>query len=140
MEKKSLFQEFKEFVSQGNVFDMAVGIIIGAAFKAIVDSLVNDIISPIIGIIFRQDFSNIILTVNGSEIRIGAFIMAVIDFLIVAIVLFSVIKAINKMKNLVKKPAPEAAPTTKVCPFCKSEIDITALRCPHCTSQLEEKK
>ena len=140
-EKKSLFQEFKEFIAQGNVMDMAVGIIIGAAFKAIVDSLVNDIISPIIGIIFKQDFSYIVITINGSEIRIGAFIMAVLDFFIVAIILFSVIKAMNKVKKLASKPAPvvEEAPTTKVCPFCKSEIDITAVRCPHCTSVLDEK-
>jgi len=137
-EKKGIIQEFKEFINQGNVMDMAVGVIIGAAFKAIVDSLVGDLISPILGSIFKMDFSNLSVNINGAELMYGNFIMSVINFFIIAIVIFSVIKAFNKAKNMVKKPAPEAAPTTKVCPFCKSEIAIDATRCPHCTSEQPE--
>ena len=136
-EKKGLIKEFKEFISQGNVIDMAVGVIVGAAFKAIVDSLVGDLISPLIGSIFQMDFSDLSVNINGADIHYGAFIMAVINFFIIAIVIFLVIKAFNKAKNLVKKPVEEApaAPTTKICPFCKSEIAIDATRCPHCTSE-----
>ena len=137
-EKKGLVQEFKEFISQGNVVDMAVGIMIGAAFKAIVDSVVNDLISPLIGSIFQMDFSDLSVNINGAELKYGNFIMAVIDFFIIAIVLFCVIKAFNKARSIVKKPEAPAAPTTKVCPFCKSEIDINAVRCPHCTSELKD--
>ena len=138
-EKKGLIQEFKEFINKGNVMDMAVGIIIGAAFKAIVDSLVEDLISPLIGSIFQMDFSDLSVNINGAELMYGKFIMAVIDFFIIAIVLFLLIKAVNKAKNAVIKPKEEAPaePTTKVCPFCKSEIAIDATRCPHCTSELE---
>ena len=124
---KSFINEFKEFISRGNVMDMAVGIIIGGAFTAIVTSLVEDIITPIIGMIGGFDFSSFI----------GKFIYAVINFLLIALVLFSVIKAMNKAASLVKKPAEEEAPTTKMCPYCKSEIAIEATRCPHCTSQLD---
>ena len=136
---KKFFKEFKEFISRGNVMDMAVGIIIGAAFKAIIDSLVEDIISPLIGSIFHMDFSDLSVNINGAELMYGKFIMAIIDFLIVALVLFAIIKAINTARNAIKKPEEEAAPTTKTCPFCKTEIDISAIRCPNCTSQLEEK-
>ena len=139
-EKKGIIKEFKEFINQGNVMDLAVGVIIGAAFKAIVDSLVRDLISPIIGSIFKMDFSDLSVNINGAELMYGNFIMSVLNFFIVAIVLFCIIKAFNKAKNAVKKPAVEApaAPTTKVCPFCKSEIAIDACRCPHCTSELEK--
>ena len=135
---KKFLAEFKEFVSRGNVVDMAVGVIIGAAFKAIVDSLVADVISPLIGIIFKMDFSSLSVTVNGSEIMYGSFIMAIINFIIIAFVLFLFIKAINKMRRMAeaRKPQEEEAPTTKKCPFCQSEIDIEATRCPHCTSEL----
>ena len=137
---KKAWNEFKTFAFKGNVMDMAVGVIIGAAFGAIVSSLVGDIISPLIGLLFKQDFSTLTATVNEVEIHYGAFIAAVINFLIVALVLFAVIKAFNKAGDLKKKPeeAP-AAPTTKVCPFCKTEIPIGATRCPHCTSELEDK-
>ncbi|MBR0444802.1 MAG: large conductance mechanosensitive channel protein MscL [Clostridia bacterium] len=137
---KKAWTEFKTFAFKGNVMDMAVGVIIGAAFGAIVSSLVGDIISPLIGLLFKQDFSTLTATVNEVEIHYGAFIAAVINFLIVALVLFAVIKAFNKASDLKKKPeeAP-AAPTTKVCPFCKTEIPIGATRCPHCTSELEDK-
>ncbi len=135
---KKLWNEFKTFAFKGNVMDMAVGVIIGAAFGAIVSSLVGDIISPLIGLLFKQDFSTLTATVNEVEIHYGAFIAAVINFVIVALVLFLVIKSFNKASGLKKKPeeAP-AAPTTKVCPYCKSEIPIGATRCPHCTSELD---
>lgn len=135
---KSFMKEFKEFISRGNVMDMAVGIIIGGAFTAIVTSLVEDVITPIIGMIGGFDFSSFVVTVNNSNIAIGNFINAVINFLLIAFVLFSIIKAMNKAAAVVKKPEEEAAPTTKICPFCKSEISIEAIRCPHCTSQLEQ--
>lgn len=139
-EKKGIIQEFKEFISRGNVIDLAVGVIIGAAFKAIVDSLVGDLISPLIGSIFNMDFSKLSVNINGAELMYGNFIMSVLNFFIIALVLFCIIKAFNKAKNAIKKPVEEApaAPTTKVCPFCKSEIAIDATRCPHCTSELKE--
>ena len=125
-----MLQEFKEFAIKGNVVDMAVGVVIGGAFGAIVTSVVEDIFTPIIGAIFGQpDFSAIAL----GPVQIGNFINAVINFLIIALCLFSVVKAMNKLK----KPAPEApAPKPRLCPFCKTEIDKEATRCPHCTSQL----
>jgi len=136
---KKFFNEFKEFAVKGNVMDMAVGIIIGGAFTAIVTSLVNDIISPLVGLLVKMDFSTLTATIMGVELKYGAFIMAVVNFLIVALVLFSMIKAMNKATSLVKKKEDEPAeePTTKTCPFCKSEIAIDATRCPHCTSELE---
>ena len=131
---KKFFTEFKAFAMRGNVLDMAVGVVVGSAFTAIVTSLVNDIISPIIGLFFNADFSDVVIPL-GAGIGIGAFLNAVINFVIVALVLFSVIKAINALH---KKPeeAP-AEPTTKVCPYCQSEIAIKAVRCPHCTTKLE---
>ena len=137
---KKFFNEFKEFAMRGNIMDMAIGIIVGAAFTAIVTSLVNDIISPIIGLLVKVDFSDLVLNIVGVDIKYGAFIMAIINFLIVAFALFMVIKAMNKAASLTKEPEEEAAPTTKECPFCKTEIHIEATRCPHCTSQLEEVK
>jgi len=135
---KKFMTEFKEFINRGNVVDMAVGIMIGAAFKAIVDSLVNDIISPLIGLIFKQDFSGLSLKVWDVELKYGAFLMAVLNFLIIAFVLFMIIKLMNSLRDMGKKKPEEApaAPTTKVCPYCKSEVDIEATRCPHCTSDL----
>ncbi len=145
----SLMSEFKEFASKGNVVDMAVGMIVGAAFTSIVSSLVNDILMPVIGKITGGiNYSEWYLALDGntyasleeakaatSVLSYGTFISAIINFLIVSFVLFMVIRSINKLK----RPAPvvEAAPTTKVCPFCKSEISIDATRCPHCTSNLE---
>lgn len=145
---KKFIQEFKEFINRGNVVDMAVGIMIGAAFKAIVDSLVNDILSPFIGLIFQRDFSDLAINIFGVSLKYGAFIMALINFLIIAFVLFVIIKMMNTLNTIsfLKKKEEEAieeaieeaaAPTTKVCPFCKSEIAIDATRCPHCTSALD---
>ena len=135
---KKFFTEFKEFINKGNVVDMAVGVVIGAAFKAIVDSVVGDLISPLIGIIFKMDFSALSVVVNGSEIKYGAFIMAVINFIIIALVLFLFVKAVNKLRERRAKEEEEAAPETKTCPFCKMEVPIDATRCGHCTSELPE--
>ncbi|WP_027869299.1 large conductance mechanosensitive channel protein MscL [Eubacterium sp. AB3007] len=136
---KSFINEFKEFAMRGNVMDMAIGVIIGGAFGAIITALVDKIITPIIGAICGgQNFAKLAITIGEAKIGYGAFIQAVIDFLIVAFVLFLMLKAINKAMNNVKKQEEEEAPTTKVCPFCKSEIDIEATRCPHCTSEQPE--
>ena len=117
---------------------MAVGIIIGGAFTAIVNSLVADIINPLLGCFVSMDFSAWTIPLVGeAALGIGNFINAVISFLIMAFILFSIIKAMNKAASLGKKAEEEpAAPTTKICPYCKSEIAIEATRCPHCTSQL----
>jgi len=137
---RKFLREFKEFAMRGNVMDLAVGVIIGAAFQAIIKSLTGDVISPLIGTFAKTDFSNLILVINGSEIKYGAFVTAVINFVITAFVIFLLIKAINKLQSLRKSKEEEvpAAPTTKNCPFCCSEIDINATRCPHCTSELSE--
>ncbi len=133
---KKFFEEFKKFAFKGNALDMAVAVVIGSAFSSIVNSLVNDIISPIIGLLVRSDFSGLSVNFLGVNLAYGSFIMQVINFLIVAFVLFAVIKSINKVTSLGKKPAPKAAPTTKKCTYCLSEIPIEATRCPHCTSEL----
>lgn len=127
----SFISEFKEFASRGNVMDMAVGVVIGGAFGNIVTSLVDDVIGPVIGMICGGiDFSGLSIKVGSAQLMVGNFIQAIINFLIIALCIFSVIKAINKFK----KPAPEAAPTTKVCPFCKSDINIEATKCAFCGS------
>ena len=133
---KSFFSEFKKFILRGNVIDLAVGVIIGAAFQAIVNSLVDDIISPIIGLIADTDLSDMVATVGGVDIRWGAFVTAIINFLIMSFVIFLIVKAINKASELAKKKEKAAAPTTKICPHCQSEINIKATKCPHCTSDL----
>lgn len=139
---KKFLSEFKEFISRGNVLDLAVGVIIGGAFSAIVTALCDKIITPlielIIGTIIGKDIDEMTSVLNVGPIEFGAFISAVINFLIMALIIFLIVKAFNKMANLRKKPEPEAEPTTKVCPFCCSEIDIKATRCPHCTSELKE--
>ena len=148
MALKDTLQEFKEFAVKGNVVDMAVGVIIGGAFGKIVTSFVNDLIMPCIGkITGGTDFTQMYLPLDGNTyatleeaqaatatIAYGSFITQVLDFLIVAIVIFFALKVLVKFK---KTEAPvEEAPTTKVCPYCKSEIPIDATRCGHCTSQL----
>ena len=137
---KKFFNEFKEFAMRGNVLDLAVGIIIGAAFTAIVTSLVDDILSPIIGLLVQVNFSSLAVSIGGVTLKYGSFIMAVINFVIVAFALFVLIKAVNTAMTLGRKKAEEEAPSTKVCPFCKSEINIDATRCPNCTSVLEEQE
>ena len=134
---KKFMAEFKEFIKRGSVIDMAVGIIIGGAFTAIVNSLVNDIITPIIGIFGGLNFDEWCVTLAGdSVLYYGKFITAVLNFLLMAIIVFCIIRSINKMKDKIAKKEEED-PTTKICPFCKSEIDIAATKCPHCTSDLE---
>ena len=124
-----MLNEFKEFAMKGNVVDLAVGVVIGGAFGAIVTSVVEDLLTPIIGMIFKQpDFSSIKL----GSIMVGNFINAVINFIIIALCMFAVVKAMNKLK----KPAAPAKPARK-CPFCKGEIADDATRCPHCTSELK---
>ena len=134
---KNFFEEFKAFAMRGNVLDMAVGVVVGSAFTAIVNSLVNDIISPIIGLFFNADFSDVVIQIGDVGIGVGAFLNAIINFLIVAFVLFVVIKFVNSLHRKPAEPAEPEEPTTKVCPYCQSEISIKAVRCPHCTSKLE---
>ena len=150
-----MLKEFKEFALRGNVMDMAIGIIIGAAFGTIVKSFVADIIMPPIGLLLGNvDFQNLFIVLKQGTatapyaslaeaqaagavtFNYGLFINTVISFLIIAIAVFMVIKTMNKMKR--KKEEPAAEPTTKDCPFCTTAIPIKAVRCPHCTSQLKE--
>ena len=144
MVMKKFLNEFKAFIMRGKVLDLAVAVIIGAAFQAIISSLVDDIISPILGLFGGIDFKSFVLDINGVQIKYGSFITAVINFLIMAFVIFLIIKGIAKVselgKKLAKKEEEEEAPTTKKCPYCCSEIDIKATRCPHCTSVIEEEK
>lgn len=137
--EKGFFAEFKKFIMRGNVIDLAVGVIIGGAFQAIVSSLVEDIVTPLLGIILgKVDFSNLAVTIGDASIGYGKFITAVINFFIMALVIFAIIKAINDVSDrLHKKTDEEPVPVTKICPYCKSEIDIEAVKCPHCTSDVE---
>lgn len=153
---KGFLKEFKEFAVKGNVIDLAVGVIIGGAFTAIVNALVENIITPVITILTgKVSFTDLFIILGEydaanrpktlaeaqelgfSTINYGLFIQAIIDFIIIAFVIFLIVKAINKLRSAGKEEE-EAAPTTKVCPFCKTEIDIEATRCPHCTSELSE--
>lgn len=133
---KKFLQEFKEFALKGNVLDLAVGVIIGAAFKDIVTSLTDNFINPILQLITAGD------PIEKTEIGVYAsnFVTAVINFIIMAFILFCIVKAINKMMTIGKKKEEPAAPTTKKCPFCMSEIAIEATRCPHCTSVIPEEE
>jgi len=153
---KKILKEFQEFAVQGNMIDMAVGMIIGAAFKDLVNSLVNDIVMPVISIFTgKLDFSNMFIALNGQHyatldeagkagaatLNYGVFITSIINFIIMAFVIFMIVKEINSLKKALKheeKPAAPAEPTEKVCPYCMSKIDIHATRCPHCTSELTE--
>ena len=142
---KKFFGEFKEFINRGNVMDMAVGVIIGAAFTAIVTSLTNDLINPAIKLLTGDAASGIAgltIPVPGSEqpIDFGAFISAIINFLIVAFCVFLMVKAFNKMKDLGKKEAAEAeaAAPAPTCPFCLEDVKEGATRCPHCAAELPE--
>ena len=144
---KNLLAEFKEFINRGNVIDMAVGIIIGAAFTAIVTSLTDDIINPLIKLITGgngTDVAGLTIPVPGTEngIDFGAFISAIINFLIVAWVVFMIVKAFNKMKDgsaklpFRKKNGENVIEHAPTCPFCLEEINVGATRCPHCTAEL----
>jgi large conductance mechanosensitive channel len=129
-----MLKEFKTFVIRGNVLDLAIAVIIGSAFGKIIGSLVNDIIMPVIGLAMGGiNFSEMAVTVGAAVIKWGAFVQTILDFLIVALVIFLIVKTANSLK---KAPAP-ADPTTKECPHCFSVIPIKATRCPHCTSELK---
>lgn len=132
---KKFLNEFKEFALKGNVLDLAVGVIIGAAFKSIVDSLVGDIIKPLLDLITYTDFSGLAINVGTASIAYGNFITAVINFFLMAIIIFFLVKGINKISSLGKK-AEEAAPEARKCPYCRSTVPDDATRCAHCTSQL----
>ena len=135
-----MLNEFKEFALKGNVVDLAIGVIIGAAFKGIVDSLVNDIISPLIGLIADTNFADLVWQIGGVTIQYGSFLTAIINFMLMAVVLFLLVKAIGATRTLGgkrKKGEAPAAPTEKTCPYCKSTIAIDATRCPYCTSEVK---
>lgn len=150
---KKFFGEFKAFISRGNVIDMAVGVIIGGAFTAIVNSLVNDIFMPLLGVLTGGlDFASMTVKLASDEaiqaaidagqtpamLKYGAFIAAIINFLLIALVIFVVTKMITKMMNRAKKEeAAEEEKEKRLCPYCRSEIADDATRCPHCTSMLE---
>ena len=154
---KSMLKEFRDFAVKGNVVDMAVGVVVGGAFSSIVTSLVSDIITPLVGVLTGGiDFSNLFIALDGNTydtlaqaenagaavLKYGSFISQVIDFLIVSFVIFLVVKKLMvHLEHFKKKeePKPEE-PTTKICPYCQSEISIKATRCPHCTSILEDTK
>jgi large conductance mechanosensitive channel len=142
-----MWKEFREFAMRGNVVDLAVGVVIGAAFGKIVSSLVNDILMPPLGLLLgRVDFSSLFINLSGTHyaslaeakaagaatLNIGVFINTVIDFLIVAFAIFLLVRQINRWQ----RPKPPPAPTTRECPYCASAISPKAIRCPHCTSQL----
>ncbi|HSB08345.1 MAG TPA: large conductance mechanosensitive channel protein MscL [Blastocatellia bacterium] len=144
-----MLKEFKEFVMRGNVMDLAIGIIIGAAFGKIITSFVSDVLMPPIGLLLgKVDFSNLYINLSGGHydtlkaakeagaatINYGLFLGTIVDFLIVAFAIFIVIRQINRMK----RKEEEAAPATKECTYCRSDISINAVKCPHCTSELRE--
>lgn len=137
---KKFFAEFKEFISKGNVMNLAVGVIIGGAFSSIVTSLTDNIIKPLINCIGGADIQGKIHLVGENYIDYGAFLSAVINFVIMAFIIFCLVKAVNKLMSFtkVKHDEPKAQPTTKICPYCKSEIPIDAVKCCHCTSDLRE--
>ena len=141
---KGFISEFKKFIMRGNVMDMAVGVIVGGAFTSIVTSLNKDILTPLLGIFGGTDFSNLVLVLGSGEeapiLAYGNFITAVINFLITAFVIYCLVKGMNAISERFKHKEEEApaAPTTKTCPYCKSTIAIDAVRCPHCTSELEK--
>ncbi len=148
---KGFAAEFREFIMRGNVMDMAVGVIIGGAFQKIISSLVDDIIMPLISVLTGGiDFNNMFVSLDGSSydtleaakeagaatLNYGTFITVVINFILMALVIFCLVKTMNKIAARVAKDEEEAPATTKICPHCKSEINIEATRCPHCTSEL----
>lgn len=147
---KKMLEEFKKFALKGNMIDLAVGVIVGGAFNSIVNSLVNDIFMPVLSLFTgKLDFTNWFIALDGNKymtiadaqeagaatLNYGNFISGVINFIIMAFVVFLIVKAINKLKK--EEPAAPAEPTTKKCPFCKTDIPLEATKCPHCTSTLE---
>lgn len=137
---KKFLNEFREFVMRGNVLDLAVAVLVGAAFQSIVTSLTDNIISPVIGLFTRMNFDQLSVQIPYTDviIKYGAFITSVINFLIMALIIFLIVKVINKIMTFGRKKEEQTQEeTTKECPYCKSEISIDATRCPHCTSKLE---
>jgi large conductance mechanosensitive channel len=131
-----MLKEFKDFVMRGNVLDLAVAVIIGGAFGKIVTSLVNDILMPLIGLVMGGvNFSGLALTVGDAVVTWGNFVQTIVDFLIIALVIFLIVKAANNLTKK-EKDIPPAEPTTKDCPYCFTTISIKATRCPNCTSEL----
>ena len=145
-----MWKEFKKFALKGNMIDLAVGVIIGGAFNSLVNSLVNDIFMPVLSLVVgRLDFTNWFIALDGQKyatlaaaqeagvatVNIGTFISGVINFLLMAFVVFLIVKGLNKLHH--EEPAPKPAPTTKKCHFCCSDIPIEAKRCPNCTSLLD---
>lgn len=131
-----MWKEFKDFISKGNVIDMAIGLVMGSAFTAIVNAVVDGVLMPIIsGLTAGVDYEDLVFDVFGAKLQVGNVINAIITFLIISLFLFFIVKALNKAQ---KKEEEEV--TTKTCPYCKSEIDIEASRCPNCTSKLESFK
>jgi large conductance mechanosensitive channel len=131
-----MLKEFKTFIMRGNVMDLAVGVIIGGAFGKIIGSLVSDILMPLIGLIIGGiDFSGLAFTLGKAKVTYGSFINNIIYFLIIALVIFLMVKGINSLQKK-PVPAPAAAPTTRECPHCYTNIPIKATRCPNCTSDL----
>lgn len=148
---KKMMEEFKKFALKGNMIDLAVGVIVGGAFNSIVSSLVNDIFMPVLSLFTgKLDFANWFIALDGNKyltiaeaqeagaatLNYGNFISGVINFIIMAFVVFMLVKSINKLKK--EEPAKPVAPTTKKCPFCKTDIPLEATKCPHCTSTLEQ--
>lgn len=134
------FKEFKSFALKGNVMSMAVGVLIGGAFSGLVTSLTTNIITPILNCFGKMDSegaANLAVTIHGQTLQFGMFIADVINFIIMAFIVFLLVKLMNRIADIGKKEEKEEAPTTKKCPFCKSEIAIDATRCPHCTSEIE---
>ncbi len=136
---KKFLKEFKEFISKGNVMDLAVGVIIGGAFSSIVTSLTDNIIQPLINCIGGAEIQGKIHLIGDNYIDYGAFLSAIINFIIMAFIIFCIVKAVNKALSLGKKKEETVVvPTTKICPFCKSEIPIDAAKCCYCTSDITE--
>ena len=128
-----MLKEFREFAMRGNVMDLAIAVIIGGAFGKIITSLVNDVLMPLIGLVLGGvNVSELAFTVGDAVVKLGAFLQSVMDFVVVAFVIFMLVRTLNRFK----KPEPVAAPTTKDCPYCFTAIPIKATRCPNCTSQL----
>ncbi len=132
-----MIKEFRDFILRGNVIDLAVGIVIGAAFSALVTSFVGDILTPLLGLLQIPDFKGLSFEAGKGTVNYGLFLNAVISFILVAAaIFFFVVKPVNAMTSRLKKPEPDGEPPLKTCPFCATDIPSGATRCPHCTSQL----
>lgn len=144
MKTKGLIGEFKDFITRGNVMDMAVGVLIGGAFSTIVTSLTEDIISPILGLFGGMNFDRLSVNILGEvTLNYGKFLTAVVNFLLMALIIFLMLKVLNALRTKTEKLAHmgkevKAEPTVKTCPYCQMEIPIKATRCGHCTSELIE--